>query len=86
MNQQEIDQRHLEYGAGDANSWFRNIPKLTRSFVFQRLVDSITAQFRRHEIPLIHFEAKELSPARFELTVNHHATVKIELGREVSDG
>ena len=89
MGQSEIDQKHLEFACGDAMIWFRNIPKLTRSFIFQRLVDSITAQFRGHEIQLRQFEIKEIKqPTRwslFHVTVNHHASMEISFEREVHD-
>lgn len=89
MTAQEIDQRHLEFGVGDAMIWFRNIPKLTSSYVFQRLVDSITNQFRGHERRLWHFEIKQdlgsEGGSRFLVTVNHRATLKIQIGREVKD-
>lgn len=85
MNSQEADQRHLEYATGDAAIWFRNVPRVTRTYVIQRLIDSITAQFRSQERPLFHFEVRGLDPQTFQVVVNHHAIVKMKLAKEVSD-
>lgn len=85
MNDQERDERHLEFACGDAMNWFRNVPKLTRSFVIQRLVDSVTSQFRGHEVLLWKFEVKELSPRWFQVKVNDRAVASMDIGKEVSD-
>jgi hypothetical protein len=86
MTDQEIDQRHLEYATGDAAIWFRNVPRISRVYVMQRWIDSITARFRNEERHLFHFEVREIDPRTFQAVVNHHAIVKMELAKEVSDG
>ena len=83
MSQEELFQRHLDFAVGDAKIWFRNIPKLTHAYICQRLVDSITSQFRGHEVNLFHFELKQLDAHTYEIRVNHAAYVKLYLGREV---
>lgn len=85
MKEQELYQRHLEFAVGDARVWFRNIPRLTHRFICQRLVDSITSQFRGHELMLFHFELSRIEDRTYEIRVNKSAYVKLLLGKEVHD-
>lgn len=85
MNQEELEQKHLEYALGDAKIYFRNIPKLTRSYVLDRIVERVTSQFRGHEIPLFQFEAKEIDSRTYQVQVNNRSIVKMNVEREVCD-
>lgn len=85
MNKEELYQRHLDFAVGDAKIWFRNIPRLTHRFVMQRFVDSITNQFRGHEILLYQFHLSQLNGTTYEVRVNETAYLKVYLGREVED-
>ena len=85
MTAQELFQRHLDFAVGDARLWFRNMPRLTHQFICQRLVDSITQQFRGHEVILFHFELSRTAEDVYEIRVNQGAYVKLVIGKEVHD-
>jgi hypothetical protein len=53
--------------------------------VCQRLVDSITNQFRGHEIMLFQFELHRTGSDVYEIRVNRRAYVKLSIGKEVHD-
>jgi hypothetical protein len=81
----ELIQRHLDFAINDAKIWFRNIPKLTPTFIQSRIVDSIHRQFVSHEIPLTQFELVQLNAKTYTVTVNKTAFAAVEIEKEVSN-
>lgn len=85
MTTREMFQLHLQSAVGDARLWFCKTPRLTHQYICQRLVDSITNQFRGHEIILFHFELSRIAEDVYEIRVNQGAYVKLVIGKEVHD-
>lgn len=82
MNKEDIDQKHLELAVNHALAWFRNIPSLTHQAVCQRLVECITSQFRGYELLLTQFELIEISERSYKITVNHTASVRLQIRKD----
>lgn len=82
MTKEEIDQKHLELAVNHTLTWFRNIPTLTHQAVCLRLVDCITSQFRGHELLLTQFELIEISERDYKITVNHTASVRLQIRKD----
>jgi hypothetical protein len=85
MKEEELYQLHLDFAVGDARVWFRNIPRLTHRYICQRLVDSITSQFRGHELMLFQFNITRISSDTYSVIVNHLAIAMIQITKEVHD-
>ena len=83
MNSPEIYQIQLEFAAIDAQAWFSIMPKLTHHYICQKLVDSVTTQFRGHELILYHFDLARVEDRKYSITINHTTNLLLEIQSEI---
>lgn len=85
MTEQALTQKNLEQAINEAQVYFHNIPKLTPTFIQERIIACIYQQFHGQDIPLFQFELVQLNAKTYTVTVNKGSFATIEIGKEVCD-